>query len=98
MQFWRITFITDITLQQIKLVRRDIQDIFSGIMDFQIIFMDAVDFYGLDAGVAADAVDFMNDIIAGFEIGKYVDFLPFLHVMAQAVLLHAVNIPFRYDD
>lgn len=60
--------------------------------------MDAINFYRFYAGIAADAVDFMDDVVPGFEVRKYIDFLPFLHVMAQAVLLHAVNIPFGYDD
>ena len=53
-------------------------------MDFQIILVDTIHFNGLDADVAADAVDFVDDVIAGLEVRKDVDFLAFGGMMAQA--------------
>ena len=67
-------------------------------MDFQIILVDTIHFNGLDTDVAADAVDFVDDVIAGLEVGKDVDFLAFGGMMAQAPLLGAEDIPFGDDD
>ena len=67
-------------------------------MDFQIILVDAIHFNGLNADVAANAVDFMDDVIAGLEVRKDVDFLAFGRMMAQAPLLRAEDIPFGDDD
>ena len=67
-------------------------------MDFQIILVDAIHFNGLDADVAADAVGFMDDVIARLEVCKDADFLAFGHMMPQTPLLRTKDIPFGNDD
>ena len=66
LQFRYISFITDVALYQIELIRRYIQDILTGIVDLQVIFMDAVYFYGLNTIIATNTVYFMNNIITDF--------------------------------
>ena len=60
--------------------------------------MDAVHFNGLDAHVAADAMDFMDDVIAGLQAGKDADFLAFSYAVAQAFFLSAEDVPFGDGD
>lgn len=43
-------------------------------------------------------MDFVDDVIAGLEVRKDVDFLAFGGMMAQAPLLGAEDIPFGDDD
>ena len=94
MQLRRFTFVADIALQQVHLLRRHIEDILAGIMDFQVILMHLFQLYGLDAYILADTMDLMNDIIAWLQISEAVDFLALGSTVMEAMLLHAINIPF----
>ena len=91
-------FISDIALQQFQLICRHVQDILAGIMDFQIVLMHAVQLDGLNAFVPADAVGLVDDVVAGLQVRKYVDFLSLGRMMAEAALLHAVYVPLGQND
>ena len=60
--------------------------------------MDAIHFNGLNAHVAADAVDFMDDVVASLQTGKDADFLALSYAVAQASFLGTENVPFGDDD
>ena len=97
-QLRRRSFVSDVALQQFQLIRRHVQDILTGIMDFQVVLMHAVQLDGLNAFVPADAVGLVDDIVAGLQICKYVDFLSLGRMMAEAALLHTIYVPFGQND
>ena len=60
----------------VKLRRRDIQAVRSGVAYFYIVFFKSVHLHLDDAGKAADAVVLVHDIVAHREVGAGFDLLP----------------------
>ena len=59
-----------VAAEQVQLGDRHIQHVRPGILDLQVIFGRALDFQPLDAGVHADAVALVDDVVAGLDVGQ----------------------------
>ena len=89
-----ISFISDIPLNDIQLLRRNVQHIRSGVMNFQIILRFSVRLQRLDSFESTDSVNLVYYVIALLKI-REIDGRRFLFLSAKSFLLSRKNIIFR---
>ena len=67
-ELWRGAFAPGVFADQAELFQRNIKLLSAGISDMKIVAMNAFGFDGLNADELADALEFVNDIIAWMKV------------------------------
>ena len=98
-KFWGISAVSDVTLDEIQLLKRNIKEFFVRIFDFDVVALGLQRLLPLDSLELSDSIIRVDNVIAGIQLHESVDCFAFdVIVRFKSLLSPSENFVFLNDE